>query len=228
MTAVRDELIAKIWDGNDPFAGSPKLAWDGAGYTTSGHRYLSEAVEALRPRVVVEVGVWKGVSAMIMARRARELDLNCAVIAVDTWLGSAEHMTGKNTKIGFSRLHGYPQIYFTFLSNCSHWQVQDRMVPVPLDSVNACEVLKHHGVVADLIHIDAGHDYRSVKIDLETWWPMLREGGLLIGDDYYTEGPHWLGVRQAFDEFFGANIEHDGGKCRVRKAQPSSVASNSN
>jgi Methyltransferase domain len=138
------------------------------------------------------------------------------------------HMTGKNTKIGFSRLHGYPQIYFTFLSNCSHWQVQDRMVPVPLDSVNAYEVLKHHGVVADLIHIDAGHDYRSVKIDLETWWPMLREGGLLIGDDYYTEGPHWHGVRQAFDEFFGANIEHDGGKCRVRKAQPSSVASNSN
>jgi hypothetical protein len=40
---------------------------------------------------------------------------------------------------------------------------------------------------------------------------------------YYTEGPHWHGVRQAFDEFFGANIEHDGGKCRVRKTHAMSA-----
>jgi predicted O-methyltransferase YrrM len=217
MTAVRDDLVAKIWDGNDPFHGAPFLPWDGLGYPTSQHRYLGEAIESVRPRIIIEVGVWKGVSTMVMARRAQELDIDCAVIAVDTWLGSAEHMTGVNTKIGLPRLYGYPQVYFTFLSNCRHYEVQDRVVPLPLDSVNACEVLKHHSIVADVIHIDAGHDYRSVKIDLETWWPMLRPGGLLIGDDYYLGDTPWPGVRQAFDEFFGVTVEQEAGKCRVQK-----------
>ena len=53
----------------------------------------------MRPRIVVEVGVFKGVSVMFMGRRIRELGLDCAIIAIDTWLGSAEHMTG--IKIGF-------------------------------------------------------------------------------------------------------------------------------
>jgi hypothetical protein len=217
MTAIRDELIAKIWDGRDPFVGAPVLPWDGRGYKTSGHRYLTEVVDTVRPRIIVEVGVWLGVSVIVMGKRVRELNLDCAIIAVDTWLGSAEHMTGINTKIGFPRLHGYPQIYFTFLSNCVHDRQHGHIVPLPLDSVNAYEVLKHHNIVADVIHLDAGHDYRSVKTDLEVWWPMLRPGGVLIGDDYYPGSKWWPGVRQAFDEVFGSAIEHDTGKCRVRK-----------
>jgi hypothetical protein len=85
-------------------------------------------------------------------------------------------------------------------------------------------VLRHHNVIADVIHIDAGHDYRSVKTDLQIWWPLLRPGGILIGDDYITDDHNpWPGVRQAFDEAFGSALEHDGGKCRVRKAVGSSA-----
>jgi hypothetical protein len=228
MTATRDELITSIWDGNDPFAGADVLPWDGLGYTTSQHRYLAEAVEDMRPRIIIEIGVWKGVSTMLMARRAKELGLDCAVIAVDTWLGSAEHMTGVNTKKGFPRLNGYPQVYFTFLSNCILYNVQDYVVPLPLDSVNAHEVIGHHKIEADLIHIDAGHDYRSVKSDIEAWWPMLRPNGLLLGDDYYVGETPWPGVRRAFDEAFGSALEHDGGKCRVRKPIDAAAAGATN
>jgi hypothetical protein len=213
--SVRDELIAALWKGADPFAGAPLLPPDGMGYSTSQHRYLAEAVRELRPRVIVEIGVWKGVSAMVMGRAARDLNLDCAIIAIDTWLGSAEHWIGSTASLTVDRRFGYPMTYYTFLSNVMHDKQAHRFVPLPLDSTNAYEVLRHHGIVPDVIHIDAGHDYRSVMNDLTLWWPMLREGGVLLGDDYYTGG-QWPGVRRAFDEFFGS-IEHDGGKCRVRK-----------
>ncbi|MBV8523326.1 MAG: class I SAM-dependent methyltransferase, partial [Acetobacteraceae bacterium] len=57
-------------------------------------------------------------------------------------------------------------------------------------------------VKVDLVHLDGGHDYRSVMADLQAWWPLVRPGGILIGDDYNTNGV-WPEVRQAFDEFFG-------------------------
>mmetsp|Transcript_98930 Transcript_98930/g.317216 ORF Transcript_98930/g.317216 Transcript_98930/m.317216 type:complete len:335 (+) Transcript_98930:98-1102(+) len=33
------------------------------------------------------------------------------------------------------------------------------------------------------VYIDARHDYASVLADLRAWWPLLRRGGVLAGDD---------------------------------------------
>lgn len=46
----------------------------------------------------------------------------------------------------------------------------------------------------DMIFIDAGHDYDSVKNDLRHWYPKLKAGGHLICDDYEQK---WPGVVQA-------------------------------
>jgi O-methyltransferase len=40
--------------------------------------------------------------------------------------------------------------------------------------------------------------YASTKVELETLWPRLSDGGVLILDDY----GHWGGHKQAVDEFF--------------------------
>ena len=34
---------------------------------------------------------------------------------------------------------------------------------------------------------DALHTYEAVLADLRAWWPRLRRGGLLSGDDYGDE-----------------------------------------
>mmetsp|Transcript_11116 Transcript_11116/g.31459 ORF Transcript_11116/g.31459 Transcript_11116/m.31459 type:complete len:278 (+) Transcript_11116:101-934(+) len=36
----------------------------------------------------------------------------------------------------------------------------------------------------DFIYVDAGHEYRNVIRDLHMWWPKLKEGGMLAGDDF--------------------------------------------
>ena len=86
------DVRARLWRGQNPFAGLPPKLYqrDEQGWQ-SQHPYLSIGVEQMRPRVVVEVGVWKGGSTIFMAKKMRELGLDAVVIAVDTWLGSAFH-----------------------------------------------------------------------------------------------------------------------------------------
>ncbi len=60
----------------------------------------------------------------------------------------------------------------------------------------------------DYLYVDADHAYISCKSDLELWWPYLRIGGLIAGDDY---GDPRYGVTQAWDEFereHGQGFEH--------------------
>lgn len=40
--------------------------------------------------------------------------------------------------------------------------------------------------------------YASTKIELETLWPRLVPGGVMIVDDY----GHWMGAKKAVDEYF--------------------------
>ena len=53
--------------------------------------------------------------------------------------------------------------------------------------------------MADLVFIDAQHDYESVRRDLVAWNPKVRPGGIFCGHDY--NGNH-KGVIRAVDEFF--------------------------
>ena len=36
----------------------------------------------------------------------------------------------------------------------------------------------------DFIYIDGNHSYEAVKKDLELWYPKLKKGGIIAGDDY--------------------------------------------
>jgi hypothetical protein len=51
------------------------------------------------------------------------------------------------------------------------------------------------------IYIDGNHLYEYVKRDLELYYPKVKEGGYLAGDDYGVRGYWDNGVRKAVDEF---------------------------
>jgi Methyltransferase domain len=162
---------------------------------------------------------WEGGSTVFMANEIKKQGLPSVVIAVDTWPGSSEHLL-EQFNADLSTIHGCPALCYKFLSNIILADVADYVLPLPLDSLNAAQVLKLLHVSPGMIHLDGGHDYESVIADLRVWWQVLAPGGLLIGDDYYTDGT-WATVRKAFDDFFGAlnlnPIENVAGKCRVQK-----------
>lgn len=49
----------------------------------------------------------------------------------------------------------------------------------------------------DFVFVDANHDYESVKYDIENFWLVVKEGGILCGHDYNI----FEGVNKAVDEF---------------------------
>ena len=64
----------------------------------------------------------------------------------------------------------------------------------------------------DLIYIDADHSYEGCLRDIEDWYPKVRKGGFLLGDDYRIyEGRRAgikFGVIEAVNEFAKKNGLH--------------------
>ena len=49
----------------------------------------------------------------------------------------------------------------------------------------------------DMVFIDSEHSYEQTKAELEFWYPKLKDGGVICGDDYH---PTFAGLIDAVDE----------------------------
>lgn len=153
--------------------------------------------------VVVEVGSWMGLSTRLMAEGLRSRSLSGTVVAIDTWLGSPEH-------VGDERLE---TLFEQFVSNVKHANLEAYIVPFRISSAQGGHFLESKGVLADIVYIDAGHEYESVKLDIDVFWRLLRPGGVMIFDDYA-----WPGVKRAVDEHaVGLDLEVSGALAMVQK-----------
>jgi hypothetical protein len=56
----------------------------------------------------------------------------------------------------------------------------------------------------DFVYIDADHSYNGVSQDLKSFFPKVKKGGLIFGDDYSLGGWWKDGVVRAFNEFVAA------------------------
>lgn len=157
-----------------------------------------------KPLVIVEVGSWKGLSATRMASIVKELGFHSAkIVCVDTWLGAPEFWTwGRDdpTRGGsLGLVNGFPSVFYTFTKNVKSVGHDDVIVPFPISSVQGADVLKNLGVKADVIYVDGAHEFDAVSSDLQKYWPLLKTGGTLIGDDF--DPMDWKGVVLAAQVF---------------------------
>lgn len=198
MTRATDTLRAMLGLG-DPFAEPPAepLAEDLQGWAGTDP-LLRRAVEASRPGIILEVGSWKGQSAVFMAEHCRALGLDAALLCIDTWLGSLEHLVCAQFRPLLGLRRGRPMLYEQFMANIRARRLEGWVTPLPQTSRTAARFLRHCGIRADLIYLDASHEEADVLDDLEAYWPLLRPGGLLVGDDHV---PLFPGVVRACAEF---------------------------
>ena len=80
-----------------------------------------------------------------------------------------------------------------------HEGLHHYVVPLPATSTTAAALFAAATLSADLIHLDAAHEYADVAQDIRVWWPLVRPGGVLLGDDY--DPGTWPGVVRAVNEF---------------------------
>ena len=82
---------------------------------------------------------------------------------------------------------------------------RDYINPIKMWSADAAPLYEDKSL--DFVFIDARHTYDMVILDIESWLPKVKDGGILAGDDYFDVGrgvcPE---VVQAVDDYFGDSI----------------------
>ena len=165
----------------------------------SEHPVFAEAIAAVRPRLIVEVGTWKGASAIHMAGLCRKLELQTEIVCIDTWLGNWQHWSRSEGGVGsrddLKIVNGFPRLFYQFMSNVIATGCENEITPLPLTGVAGAKLFEHFKIFPDIIYIDGDHEYESVLFDLRLWLKRLGPSGILIGDDY-----NWPGVKKAVEE----------------------------
>jgi hypothetical protein len=145
------------------FAGPLELqGWNPA------EQLYTRLAETVNAQFIIEVGTWKGMSASYLASYLKSRRSG-VLLCVDTWLGTLTSWTRRGTSKKFNPSlnlhlkHGYPSVYFSFLSNMVHLNLTEYVVPFPVPSRIAAQFLAEEPrYKADLIHIDAAHEYQDV------------------------------------------------------------------
>jgi hypothetical protein len=203
MDAFITKLRSNAYDTLDISAHTVDLqGWMEKTFVATLERIIAP-LSVTQPLTILEVGSWKGLSATTMAATVKRLGFTKTnLIAIDTWLGAPEFWTwGLNdpTRGGsFNLKDGYPTIFYTFTRNVKALGHHDVIAPLPISSTQAADVLAAYKIQADLAYIDAAHEYDSVHLDLVKYWPLVKPGGSLFGDDYDAS---WPGVMKAVNDF---------------------------
>jgi predicted O-methyltransferase YrrM len=94
-------------------------------------------------------------------------------------------------------------------------------------SVAGLAELIHEERTFDFIYIDGSHIARDVLIDACMSWPMLKNGGVMVFDDYMWAGSPLLLHRpkpavDAFTSIFGQEllVLHNGYQVAIQKVAP--------
>jgi len=166
--------------------------WNGS------HEIFANLIQEIKPNIVIEVGSWKGQSSITIGSEIKKINDNAKLYCVDTWLGSTEFWIEENPERNLMFKNGYPQVYYQFLSNVVHNNLQTTIFPIPATSSTGASILRYNEIKAQLIYIDASHEYEDVVCDIKKYSDLLDKGGIMFGDDYGS----WEGVRNAVNYCF--------------------------
>lgn len=133
--------------------------------------------------VGVEIGVWDGYFSNFILKNSNLKKL----YSIDAW-------DSFYTKKELTQIDSYKAYNKTI--NCLS-EFKNRSVIIKQTSKRAS--IEFPDYFFDFIYIDASHDYKSVKEDLESWWNKLKINGIFAGHDY--DNKKGYGVIEAVDEF---------------------------
>lgn len=161
---------------------------------------LAGAVLALRPEVIVEIGVWGGRSLLPLGLAAKEIG-QCKVIGVDPWTPSASIQGQQNANLKWWGEQPHEQVYFDFIEKRGQLGLNE-VIKIERMTSDYFDPPKQIGI----LHLDGNHGPQAIK-DAEKFGPLVQFGGFCFLDDLHWEGGNVLNAldllrRVGFVELF--------------------------
>ena len=172
--------------------------------------FFLEEIKKKKPKIFLEVGVFHGVTARNVCELLTEIhDNDFKYIGLDLFEKSDENKSEIIPNTNFS--NPFKQIYFKYIKRQDPYSidaVKDLLKKfkdnIHLIKGNSNFVLKKIDMSkVDYVFLDGGHDYNTVKNDLERCSEVINNNGTILCDDYNLS--YAPGVKKAIDEFVKDN-----------------------
>ncbi len=170
-----------------------------------GEFFLKE-IAIKRPKILLEIGVFHGVTARNICELLKKIHGNdFKYIGLDLF---AENIENKDEIIPNTKFSNpFKNIYFKYIKRQDPYSleaVKDLLKKfennISLIKGNSNIVLKKIDMSKiDFVFLDGGHDYQTVKSDLNLCREVIINGGTVLCDDYDLS--YAPGVKKAIDEF---------------------------
>ena len=143
-------------------------------------------------QIFVEIGSFLGQSTAAMAYYIERSKKKIEFYAVDLFELSD---FSDEPHANIIEQHG-GNFFKAFTDNMEKARVSDYVKPMKMSSKEAASNFEDRSI--SFLMIDASHKYEDVVEDIEAWFPKLKLGGIISGDDY-----DWHEVEQAARDTLG-------------------------
>jgi hypothetical protein len=130
----------------------------------------------------IEVGTYLGRSLCSLGEVVERSGKTFTMIGIDTCRGSGPEGRNEKDYHGAVVAQGGGTFAGALHKNVLDCGYGDAIQLIIADSLAASRLFGDASV--DWVHLDARHDYGSVKADIQAWLPKVKRGGWLSGDDY--------------------------------------------
>lgn len=153
--------------------------------------FAYDLVAALRPKLIVELGVYNGLSFFTFCQSLVENDIDGVAYAIDCWEGD-KHTDAYDNSI-LADVSDYARENYRGITYLLQMYFNEALQHFEEDSI-------------DLIHIDGLHTYEAVQEDFTNWYPKLKPGGIMLFHDVMAKIKDF-GAWKFFEELEGQHEE---------------------
>ena len=176
------------------------------GYSRYVNFYKHVVVDAEDGELFVEVGSFLGQSTAAMAFFIKHSKKRITFHAVDLF-----ELTEFSDDPHFKAIEEHGGDFLAaFKNNLKGAEVEEYVTVVKASSLEAASQYEDRSI--SFLMIDASHKYEDVVDDIRAWYPKIKMGGIISGDDY-----DWQEVRRAVEDTLGPHMTFEGSTWLVKK-----------
>lgn len=135
------------------------------------------------PKFGIEVGSFIGSSAIILGNMLKQTD--GVLLCIDTWCGDINMWLMDIFHNTMNKTDGNPKIYDLFILNMINNNLTNNVMPLRVSSIVGARMLKVLKYEIDFIYVDSAHEAGETFMELMLYHDVLKNKGILFGDDYY-------------------------------------------